>query len=80
MGHAVHEDPFIPNFGKKGSGTVLKEGMVLAIEPMLNEGSSLVKLAADEFTFKTRDGKRSAHFEHTIVVTKNGSDILTCGW
>lgn len=77
VGYSQHEDPFIPNFGMRGQGVVLKEGMVLAIEPMLNEGKGRVKFLADGYTVKTFDGKRSAHFEHTIVVTKNGSEILT---
>ncbi|KKW11038.1 MAG: Methionine aminopeptidase [Parcubacteria group bacterium GW2011_GWA2_49_9] len=77
VGYAVHEEPFVPNFGKRGEGVVLKAGMVLAIEPMLNEGGAVVKLASDGYTYRTRDGSRSAHFEHTVVVTENGSDILT---
>ena len=77
VGYAVHEEPFVPNFGKKGEGVVLKAGMVIAIEPMLNGGSAGVKLDGDGYTYRTRDGSRSAHFEHTVVVTENGSDILT---
>lgn len=77
VGYAPHEDPFIPNFGKPGQGVVLKPGMVLAIEPMLNEGTSKVKVLPDGYTFVTRDGLRSAHFEHTVVVTKDGPEILT---
>ncbi len=77
VGYAVHEEPFVPNFGKKGEGVVLKAGMVIAIEPMLNEGDAGVKLASDGYTYVTKDGSRSAHFEHTLVVTENGSDILT---
>ena len=77
VGYTVHEEPLVPNFGKKGEGTVLKAGMVLAIEPMLNEGRPEVKLDPDGYTYRTRDGSRSAHFEHTIVVTKQGADILT---
>lgn len=77
VGYAVHEEPFVPNFGKKGEGTVLKAGMVIAIEPMLNEGGAGVKLAKDGYTYRTKDGSRSAHFEHTVVVTENGCDILT---
>ncbi|HFC76871.1 MAG TPA: type I methionyl aminopeptidase, partial [Candidatus Moranbacteria bacterium] len=77
VGKSVHENPFIPNIGEKGKGEKLKEGMVIALEPMLNEGSKDVFLADDGYTFKTRDGGRSAHFEHTIVVTKTGSEILT---
>lgn len=77
VGYAVHEEPFVPNFGKKGEGVVLQAGMVIAIEPMLNEGGAGVKLAKDGYTYITKDGSRSAHFEHTVVVTENGADILT---
>lgn len=77
VGYAVHEEPLIPNFGKKGDGTLLKTGMVIAIEPMLNEGGAEVVLAEDGFTFRTKDGSRSAHFEHTVAVTENGAEILT---
>ncbi len=77
VGYAVHEEPFVPNFGRRGEGEVLKVGMVIAIEPMLNEGGAAVKLAKDGYTYRTKDGSRSAHFEHTLVVTENGSDILT---
>jgi methionyl aminopeptidase len=77
VGYSQHEDPFIPNFAMRGKGVVLKEGMVLAIEPMLNEGTSKVLFLNDGYTVVTEDGKRSAHFEHTIVVTKNGSHVLT---
>ncbi len=77
VGYAVHEEPFVPNFGKKGEGAVLKAGMVIAIEPMLNEGSAGVKLGSDGYTYVTKDGSRSAHFEHTVVITEIGSEILT---
>ena len=77
VGHAVHEDPFIPNFAIPGEGVILKEGMVLAIEPMLNEGGPEIVLDDDGFTYRTLDGKRSAHFEHTVVITKDGPEILT---
>lgn len=77
VGYSQHEDPFIPNFKMRGQGVVLKEGMVLAIEPMLNEGTSRVEFLNDGYTVVTADGKRSAHFEHTIAVTKNGAEILT---
>ncbi len=77
VGYKPHEDPFMPNFGKKGEGVTLKEGMVLAIEPMLNEGTSRIVLEDDGYTISTGDGKRSAHFEHTVVVTKDGCEILT---
>ncbi len=77
VGYAVHEDPFIPNYGKRGKGEELKPGMVIAIEPMVNEGSEKIVLDQDGFTFRTADGKRSAHFEHTILITKKGPEILT---
>ncbi len=77
VGKEIHEDPFIPNFGKPGVGALLKPGMVVAIEPMINEGRAAVILTPDEYTFKTADGKRSAHFEHTVVITENGPEILT---
>ena len=76
-GRRVHEEPQISNVGEKGTGPVLKEGMVIAIEPMLNEGSPHVKLETDGYTFKTVDGGRSAHFEHTILVTKGEAEIFT---
>lgn len=77
VGFSPHEDPFIPNFDDKGKGDLLKEGMVIAIEPMLNEGSSKVRILSDGYTFVTVDKKRSAHVEHTVVITKKGSEILT---
>jgi len=77
VGYKIHEDPYLPNFGNPGEGEKLKPGMVIAIEPMVNEGKGGVYLAADNWTFKTRDGKRSAHFEHTVVVTENGAEVLT---
>lgn len=77
VGYAVHEEPFVPNFGAKGAGAMLKAGMVIAIEPMLNEGKAGVVLDADGYTYRTRDGSRSAHFEHTVAVTNRGADILT---
>ncbi len=77
VGYKVHEDPYVPNIGVKGEGEVLQAGMVIAIEPMLNEGSKEIKLDKDGYTYRTVDGKRSAHFEHTIVVTKGGAEVLT---
>ena len=77
VGRKVHEEPEIPNWGERGTGAVLKEGMVIALEPMLNEKGDCVKLAEDGWTYVTYDGSRSAHFEHTIVVTKNGAEIIT---
>jgi methionyl aminopeptidase len=77
VGYKVHEDPYIPNYGDRGTGAKLVPGMVIAIEPMLNEGDKDVYLADDGYTYKTVDGKRSAHFEHTIVITSKGAEILT---
>lgn len=77
VGKYIHEDPYVPNFGEKGRGEKLVEGMVLALEPMLNLGTKNVVLDSDDWTFKTRDGKKSAHFELTIAVGKNGGEILT---
>ena len=77
VGYAVHEEPHIPNFGKRGEGAVLKVGMVIAIEPMLTLGSEKLVLDPDGFTFRTADGSLSAHCEHTITVTETGSEILT---
>ncbi|MBZ0158310.1 MAG: type I methionyl aminopeptidase [Alphaproteobacteria bacterium] len=77
VGHYLHEDPQIPNFGKPGHGQRLQAGMTLAIEPMVNEGTHEVNLLEDGWTAVTVDGSRSAHFEHTIVLTKSGPRILT---
>lgn len=77
VGNNLHEEPDVPNYGKKGTGPVLKEGMTLAIEPMLNLGTHKVYLLDDDWTIITRDGSPSAHFEHTVVVTKDGYQILT---
>lgn len=77
VGKTPHEDPFLPNFSAKGQGVILEEGMTLAIEPMLCEGSGKVKMLTDGYTFVTRDKKRSAHFEHTVLVTKGEPKILT---
>ena len=77
VGYEPHEDPFIPNFGKPGQGVALKPGMVICIEPMLNEGTARVKVLPDGYTYVTRDGKRSAHFEHTVLITEKGPEILT---
>jgi len=77
VGHRVHEEPFIPNFGKQGVGLELVSGMVLAIEPIVNEGSSGVVFAGDVYNIKTKDGKRSAHFEHTILISENSAEIIT---
>ena len=77
VGTAVHEDPDVPNFGIKGSGPVLKAGMVIAVEPMLNMGTPNIYMLDDDWTIITADGMPSAHFEHTVVVTKEGYTILT---
>ncbi len=77
VGYSVHEDPFIPNYGKAGEGEVLKPGMVIAIEPIFNLGSRHIYLDKDGWTYKTKDGKQSAHFEHTVLITKSGAEILT---
>ena len=77
VGLKLHEDPMIPNFGVRGQGPLLKEGMVLAIEPMLVLGSHQIKVLADGWTVVTQDGSWSAHEEHTVAVTSNGCKILT---
>lgn len=77
VGKAIHEDPYIPNFGKKGKGAKLVKGMVVAIEPMLNNGTKNVSLDDDGYTFRTVDGKKSAHFEHTVLITDGEPEILT---
>lgn len=77
VGYEVHEDPLIPNFGQPETGTKLEENMVLAIEPMATLGDWRVILDRDQWTFRTADGSLAAHFEHTIVITKNGPEILT---
>ncbi|MCX6786344.1 MAG: type I methionyl aminopeptidase [Candidatus Kaiserbacteria bacterium] len=77
VGKKVHEEPFIPNFGHAGEGPELREGMVLALEPISSAGKAAVTLAPDGYTFRTRDGSRSAHFEHTILIEKDGARIIT---
>jgi len=77
IGRALHEDPQIPNFGKPGEGPLLREGMTLAIEPMVNAGTWKVDILDDGWTAVTKDGSLSAHFEHTVVITENGPKILT---
>lgn len=78
IGRDLHEDPQIPNYGKPGNGPILKKGMVLAIEPMINAGTRHVKILKDGWTAVTKDGRPSAHFEHTVAVTEDGYEILTC--
>ncbi len=77
IGTDMHEDPNVPNYGKKGTGPILKEGMVICIEPMLNLGTADIYQLDDGWTIKTDDGAPSAHYEHTILVTKAGYEILT---
>ena len=77
VGKNLHESPDVPNYGKKGSGVILKAGMCIAIEPMLNLGTRKVYILDDNWTIITADNKPSAHFEHTILVTKDGYEILT---
>jgi methionyl aminopeptidase len=77
IGRGLHEDPQVPNFGPAGQGPLLREGMTLAIEPMINAGKAGVKILADGWTAVTVDGKPSAHFEHTVAITQNGPEILT---
>ncbi len=77
IGKNLHEDPQIPNFGKKGRGIELKSGMILAIEPMVNEGKYKVQVLPDGWTVITKDGSLSAHFEHSIAITDNGPEILS---
>ncbi|RJP58398.1 MAG: type I methionyl aminopeptidase [Candidatus Auribacter fodinae] len=77
IGREMHEEPQIPNFGEPNTGPVLKEGMVFAIEPMVNVGTYKVKTLADGWTVVTRDKKASAHFEHTVAITENGPEVLT---
>ncbi len=77
VGRHLHEDPSIPNYGDPGNGPLLKVGMTLAIEPMVNVGSHKVRILDDDWTTVTVDGSDSAHYEHTIVITENGYEILT---
>jgi methionyl aminopeptidase len=77
LGRSMHEDPQVPNYGKRGNGEKLKEGMVLAIEPMINLGTKNVFTEKDGWTVKTRDGKAAVHFEHDVAIRKNGPDILS---
>ena len=77
VGNNLHEDPDVPNYGKKNTGPILKEGMVIAVEPMLNLGTSNVYILDDDWTIVTADSKPSAHFEHTVLITKDGYEILT---
>lgn len=80
VGTDVHEEPDVPNYGKQGAGPVLKEGMVIAVEPMLNLGTREIFILDDDWTIITADDKPSAHFEHTVLITKDGYEILTRRW
>ncbi len=77
VGVKIHEDPYVPNFGKAGKGQKLIPGMIIAIEPMLNIGKASIISANDNWTIKTSDGSRSAHFEHTILITEGEAEIIT---
>ncbi|NLN55405.1 MAG: type I methionyl aminopeptidase [Clostridiales bacterium] len=77
IGRQMHEEPSIPNFGRPGHGVLLREGMTLAIEPMINQGTWKVRVLNDGWTVVTLDGKLSAHYENTVAITSNGPEILT---
>lgn len=77
IGTEMHEDPDVPNYGKAGTGPKLKSGMVICIEPMLNLGSAAVGILDDDWTIVTEDGNPAAHYEHTVLVTEDGYEILT---
>lgn len=77
IGSQMHEDPSVPNYGKKGTGLRLKTGMAIAVEPMINAGTYEVEFMRDGWTCKTKDRKPSAHYENTLIITENGVDILT---
>lgn len=77
IGRRLHEDPQVPNFGERGKGIQLREGMVLAIEPMVNAGTPRVRILEDGWTAVTADGRRSAHFEHSVAVTSGEPDVLS---
>lgn len=77
VGYKVHEDPFVPNEGRRGSGELLRPGMIIAIEPMISLGTDQTILSRDGYTYKTADGSKSAHFEHTIAITDGEPIILT---
>jgi methionyl aminopeptidase len=77
VGRAMHEDPQIPNYGSPGTGQVLRPGMVIAIEPMVNVGTWQTKKDPDDWTVRTKDGSLSAHFEHTLAITDGAAEVLT---
>ncbi len=78
VGRQFHMEPQIPHYGKRGKGLKLRPGMVFTVEPMLNEGTYDLKILADRWTVITQDKKLSAQFEHTVAVTEDGVEILTC--
>ena len=80
VGTDIHEEPDVPNYGKQNTGLKLKEGMVIAVEPMITMGNKEICILDDDWTIITEDGKPAAHFEHTVVVTKDGYEILTRRW
>jgi methionyl aminopeptidase len=77
VGREIHEDPYVPNYGKKGKGDKLRPGMVIAIEPMITLGSEKILEMKDGYTLKTSDNSHAAHFEHTVLITDTGAEILT---
>jgi methionyl aminopeptidase len=77
VGIKVHEEPHVPNFGERGKGVKLVEGLVIAIEPMMTLGSGDLYIDEDGHSYRTKDGSRTAHFEHTVLITENGPEILT---
>jgi len=77
LGRHLHEDPQVPNYGKRGSGPKMQEGMVIAIEPMVNMGGPEVMMKSDGWTAVTKDGSLSAHFEHSIAITEKGPEVLS---
>lgn len=77
VGHEMHEAPEVPNYGRKGKGLLLKPGDTIAIEPMATLGGERIRVDADGWTISTRDGSMAAHFEHTVLVTKDGAEVLT---
>jgi methionyl aminopeptidase len=77
IGHQMHEDPQVPNYGRRGNGIMLKAGMCIAIEPMVTQGSRAIYLDADRWTVRTRDGRPAANFEHTIAIRRGKADILS---
>lgn len=77
VGKQIHEEPYVPNFGEQGMGEPLVEGLVIAIEPMMTLGSGELYVDEDGHSYRTKDGSRTAHFEHTVLITKDGPEILT---